>query len=77
MKRNDGSCPGGGFRTGLFTKTLWFTACALVPFFAITGVLLWRRRIRRRRLTNSFPINNPKAKTPGRGKPYAGAAGGA
>ncbi len=62
---------------GLFTKILWFAACALVPFFAITGVLLWRRRSRRRRSTNSFPINNPKAKTPGWGKPDSGAAGGA
>ncbi len=29
---------------GLPTKILWFAACALVPFFAVTGVLLWRRR---------------------------------
>jgi uncharacterized iron-regulated membrane protein len=33
---------------GRVTKTLWFIACALVPFFAITGVLLWRRRARPR-----------------------------
>jgi uncharacterized iron-regulated membrane protein len=29
---------------GLATQLLWFAACALVPFFAVTGVLLWRRR---------------------------------
>ncbi len=34
---------------GLFTKILWFGACSLVPFFAVTGVLLWRRRSRGQR----------------------------
>ena len=62
---------------GLFTKILWFIACALVPFFSITGVLLWRRRVRRRRSTNSFSINNPKAKTAGWRIPDDGAKEGA
>lgn len=33
---------------GLATKLLWTAACALVPFFAITGILLWRRRTAKR-----------------------------
>jgi len=28
------------------TQILWFIACALVPFCAVTGFLLWRRRRR-------------------------------
>ncbi len=35
---------------GLFTKVPWFIACALVPFFAVTGILLWRRRSRKTRV---------------------------
>jgi uncharacterized iron-regulated membrane protein len=56
----------------LFTKILWFTACALVPFFAVTGVILWRHRIRRRR---SF--KKPEAETPGWGNLDTGVAAGA
>lgn len=37
---------------GLFTKIPWFAACALVPFFAMTGVLLWRRRAKARSARN-------------------------
>ncbi len=45
---------------GLFTKIPWFIACALVPFFAVTGVLLWRRRARRRTLARSGGILPPE-----------------
>lgn len=33
---------------GIFTKVLWFVTTALVPFFAVSGILLWRRRARSR-----------------------------
>ena len=36
-----------GTIVGLPTKILWFIACALVPFFAITCVALNHRRARR------------------------------
>jgi uncharacterized iron-regulated membrane protein len=29
---------------GLVTKAIWIVACSLVAFFAVTGVMLWRRR---------------------------------
>jgi uncharacterized iron-regulated membrane protein len=35
---------------GVTTKILWFAACALVPLFAVTGVMLWRRRRAARRV---------------------------
>jgi uncharacterized iron-regulated membrane protein len=34
---------------GLLTQVPWLIGCALVPFFAVTGILLWRRRARSRK----------------------------
>lgn len=47
---------------GVFSMILWLVFCLLVPFFAVTGVMLWRRRVARSKASAQQRVSSVKVK---------------